>query len=86
MKSALFSLLLLFPSLAFAAPSVEGLIGLLIWLVVMGLIFWLIWWFLGVVGLPEPFNKVARVIVGLIAFLILLYLLLGMLGPLPTLR
>lgn len=69
-----------------AAVSIEGLISLIIYLVVMGLIFWLIWWFIGFVGLPEPFNKVARVLVGLIAFIFLLYLLLNILGPLPVLR
>lgn len=83
----LLPLFLLFPSLASAAgPSVEGLISLLIWLIVVGLIFYLAWWLLGYVGLPDPFNKVARVIIGLIAFLILLYLLLGLLGPMPSLR
>lgn len=79
-------LLLFAPSLAFAGPSIEGLIGLLVWLVIMGLIFWLLWWFIGYVGLPEPFNKVARVIVGLVAFIILIYLLLGILGPMPNLH
>lgn len=83
----LFSSLMLFSPLALAAGvSIEGLIALLIWLVVMGLIFWLLWWFVGFVALPEPFNKVARVIIGLVAFIILVYLLLGILGPMPTLR
>lgn len=86
MKSLLAIPLLFVSTAALAAPSVEGLIMLLIWLVVMGLIFWLLWWFLGYVGLPEPFNKVARVLIGLIAFVILIYLLLGILGPMPTLR
>lgn len=82
-----FWLLLLFSPLALAASvSIEGLISLLIWLVVMGLIFWLLWWFIGYIGLPEPFNKVARVLIGLVAFIILIYLLLGILGPIPTLR
>lgn len=79
--------LLLFSPVALAAGfSIEGLVSLLIYIIVVGLIFWLIWWFLGYVGLPEPFNKVARVIIGLFAFIILLYLLLGILGPLPSLR
>ncbi len=78
--------LMLYAPMAMAASvTIEGLISLLIWLIVMGLIFWLIWWFLGYVGLPEPFNKVARVLIGLVAFVILIYLLLGILGPLPRL-
>lgn len=87
MKTLLAMVLLFVSPLALAAagPSIEGLIGLLLYLVVVGLIFWLIWWFLGYVGLPAPFDRVARVIIGLVAFLILLYLLLGLLGPLPRL-
>jgi uncharacterized membrane protein len=65
---------------------VGELIQLVIWLVIVGLILWLAWWFVGYVGLPEPFNKVARVIIGLVAFIILLYLLLGMVGAPPQLR
>lgn len=86
MRLLLASLVVYSPLALAAVPSVEGLIGLIIYLIVVGLIFWLIWWFIGYVGLPEPFNKVARVLVGLIAFIILLYFLLAILGPLPVLR
>lgn len=88
MKLALF-LLGLFPTLALAAAqafSVQGLISALIWLVVIGLIFYLVWWFVGYVGVPEPFNKVIRVIIGLVALLILVYFLLGFVGPMPSMR
>lgn len=57
-----------------------GLIGLLIELVIIGLVFYLIWWFVGYVGVPEPFNKVIRVIIGLIALIVLLNLILGLGG------
>lgn len=87
MKLALTSLLLFFSPAAFAATvSIEGLISLVIWLVVVGLILWLCWWFIGYVGLPEPLNKVAHVLIGLVAFIILIYLLLGILGPMPNLH
>lgn len=85
MKTLLpFLALLLYAPLALAAVSIEGLISLLVWLIVAGLIFWLIIWLIGYVGLPQPFDKVARVVVGLIAFIILIYLLLGVLGPIPS--
>lgn len=65
----------------------ETLIGFVITLVIAGLIFWLLWWFVGYVGLPEPFNKVARVVIALVAVLFLLNILLGMLGhPVVPLR
>lgn len=56
--------------------ATSGLTGLLVTLVIAGLIFWLIWWFLGFIGLPEPFNKVAQVIVGLVALVFLIDILL----------
>jgi hypothetical protein len=57
-----------------------GLLSLLITLVIAGLIFYLIWWFIGYIGLPEPFNKVARVLVALVALIFLINLLLGLTG------
>ncbi len=58
----------------------SGLLSLLVTLVIGGLIFYLIWWFLSYIGLPAPFDKVARVVVGLAALIFLLDLLLGMSG------
>ena len=56
------------------------LISLLVMLVVAGLIFWLCLWFIGFIGLPDPFAKVAKVILGLVVFLFLLNLLFGLGG------
>jgi len=55
----------------------SGLISILITLVIAGLIFWLCFWFIGVVGLPEPFNKVATVIIALMALIFLIGVLTG---------
>ena len=63
-----------------AALSVGGLVPLLIEIVILGLIVWLLWWFIGYVGLPEPFNKVARVIIALVCMIYLINLLLGLSG------
>lgn len=49
-------------------------------LVVAALIFWLLWWFIGYVGIPEPFNKVIRVVIGLAAVLFLINFLLSLIG------
>lgn len=76
------ALLMFVSPLAMAAPSMEGIITALIWLVILGCIFWLAWWFIGFVGLPEPFNKVAHVLIGLAAFVLMMYFLLGLLPPL----
>lgn len=60
-----------------------GLLSLLVTLVIVGLIFWLCFWFIGVIGLPEPFNKVATVIIALAA---LLYLIGVLTGSVPMLK
>ena len=65
--------------------DIAGLIHLLIWLIVIGLIFWLLYWLIGQVGLPEPFRKVALVILAIIVVLVLVNLLLGIVGT-PMIR
>lgn len=63
------------------------MLALLIQLVILGLIFWAIWWFIGYVGIPEPFNKVLRVIIGLVALLYVISILLNISGiSLPALN
>lgn len=80
-RTALALILSLASFSAFAAPiDGSGLLNLLVYLVIVGLIFWVIWWFLGYVGVPEPFNKVIRVVMGLIALIIVINILLGMIG------
>ena len=63
----------------------EGLIGLLVQLCIVGLICYVIWWGLAKIALPEPFNKIVTVILVLIVVLFLVNLLLG-LGGTPLLR
>lgn len=58
----------------------SSLLSLLVTLVLGGLVFWLCWWFVGYIGLPEPFNKVARVVIGLFALIFLLNLVMGVSG------
>lgn len=60
--------------------SASTLISLLITLVVVGLIAWLLWWLIGYVGLPEPFAKIANVIIAVVVVVFLIDLLLGLGG------
>lgn len=62
-----------------------GLVDLLILLIVGGLICYLLWWLIGFIGLPEPFNKVARVLVAVVAVVLLINALLGLVGT-PFIR
>ncbi len=67
-------------AMAAAAISVGGLLNFVIYLVIIGLIFWAIWWFVSWVGVPEPFLKIIRVVLGLFALVIVVNLLLGLAG------
>lgn len=80
-------------ALAHAAPlspwvaqiSGDALVHWLVYLVVLGIVFWLLWWLVAYVGLPEPFNKVARVVLAVAAVLVLINVLLAMAGH-PLMR
>jgi hypothetical protein len=64
----------------------ETLLTVLLQLVVVGLICYLLWWLIGYIGLPEPFDKVARVIIALVAVIFIIGLLTGSIAPFPILR
>lgn len=53
------------------------LISLLVTIIVLGLVFYLLYWLLGQIPLPEPFKVVATVIIALAAVVILLGILFG---------
>ncbi len=60
--------------------SGNDLIHTMIMVIVFGIIFWLLWWLIAYCGIPEPFNKVARVILALCAVLLLINCLLSLAG------
>lgn len=61
-----------------AAISGQALLNSFIVLIIGALIFWLVIWFIRYVGVPEPFNKVIRVVVGLVALIFLINFLLSL--------
>jgi hypothetical protein len=61
------------------------LLTLFVKLVIAGLIFYVLFWALGKIGLPEPFSKIALVVLVLIIVIYLLDLLLGLSGV-PLIR
>ena len=56
------------------------LLNVLIWIVVVGAIFGLLWWLIDYLGLPAPFHKIAKVIIAVVAVIILVNFLLGIVG------
>ena len=89
MKYSIGLLLALFSPLAFAAInlSLQGLVELVIYLLIVGGIVWLLLFIVGKVAPPEPFAKIITVIIYVVAALLLINLLLSFLGtPIFTLR
>ena len=60
--------------------TLDALVRTIVYLVVAGLVAWLLWWLIDYLQLPEPFNKVAHVILAIAAVLIIISILLGMVG------
>jgi hypothetical protein len=60
--------------------DLSSLTGIIIYLIVIGGICWLLWWLVGYVGLPEPFNKIARVVIAVVAVILCINLLLSLVG------
>lgn len=63
-----------------AQLSGDAVIHSLLYLIVIGVIFGLLWWLISYCGLPQPFDKVARVVLAVAAVIILINILLGMVG------
>jgi heme A synthase len=62
-----------------------SLISLLIAIIVLGLLAYLLWWGVAAIGLPDPFNKVARAVVILIVVVLVLGVFTGTI-TVPVLR
>lgn len=67
-------------TLFLAAVSGSSLVNVLITVIVVGLICWLLWWLISYIGLPAPFDKVARVLIALLAVIFLINAILQVTG------
>ena len=59
---------------------IESLIYLVIYIIVVGLVLWLLSYLIDAVPLQEPFRRVARIALLVIGVLIIIMLLLNFLG------
>ncbi len=57
------------------------ILALLLSLVIWGLVFWVLWWGLSKIALPEPFAKVATVVLVIAAVVVVFGLLFGSIPP-----
>lgn len=56
------------------------LLSLVVYVLVIGAICWLLWWLIGFIGVPEPFAKIARSVVAVVAVILLIGVLLSLVG------
>jgi len=70
---------------------ISALISLVVYLLIVGVIYWAVTTILGLIPLPEPIKQVINVILIVILVLIVVYALLGLIGAvgpvhIPTIR
>ena len=63
-----------------AAISGDALISAVIWIIIAGVIFFLLNWLISYVGIGEPFLKVAKVIIAVVVVVMLINALLIIVG------
>ncbi len=62
----------------------ENLFAILITVVLWGLVFYVAWWALGKIGLEEPWNKVATVILVVLTLIVMVGILTGNVPLIPV--
>lgn len=63
-----------------AILSGESVLYAVMYLIIIGLCFWLVWWLIEYIGIPEPFHKVCKVILAVAAVFICINVLLSLAG------
>ncbi len=58
--------------------SLGSAVSVIVTLIVAGLIFWLLLWLIDYCGIPDPFNKVAKIILAILAVLVIIGILLSL--------
>lgn len=66
--------------------DISALLQIVIHVLIIGGIFYLLWWLIGYFSPPEPFAKVLRGIVAVVAVIFLINLLLGLGGMSPIFK
>jgi hypothetical protein len=62
------------------------MINLLWTLLIVGLVIGLIYWVVDFLPVPDPFNKIIKVVCVVVFIVILIYALIGLIGHAPDLR
>ena len=63
--------------------SLSGAVTVIVYLLVAGLVFYLLMWLVNYINPPEPFKKVATVVLAVLAVLVAIGILLSLVGGQP---
>lgn len=66
--------------------SIGGAVYVVVYLMIAGLIFFLLWWLVSYINPPEPFKKVANVVLAVLAVLVVIGILLSLVSGTPIFR
>lgn len=66
--------------------SLSAVVMVIVYLIVAGLVFWLLWWLISYIAPPEPFRKIANVVLAILAVLVVIGILLSLVGGQPVFR
>jgi glucan phosphoethanolaminetransferase (alkaline phosphatase superfamily) len=59
---------------------IAGLINLIVWLLIVGILIALVYWVLDAIPVPQPINKIVKVVVIVVCALIVILMLLQLIG------
>jgi len=59
---------------------IGALINLIIWLLIVGILLALVYYVLDAIPIPQPFNRIIRVVLVVVAVLVVVLLLLQLIG------
>ena len=65
---------------------ITALVYLVIYLIVIGLVMWLLNYLIDTIPVPEPFNRIGKIVILVIGVLIVIALLLQLVGGTGTLH
>jgi hypothetical protein len=66
--------------------SLSTVVTLVVYILVAGLIFWLLYWLVNFINPPEPFKKIAIIVLAILGVLIIIGILLSLVGGTPMVR
>ena len=59
---------------------ISALVTIIIYLIILGLLVWLVFYILDAIPIPEPLNRVVRILVIVVCVLVIILLLLQLVG------